>query len=202
MCVDNYLFVSKGLLEMISKRLMSVMLCAFLLGGCASFEAPSYSPDYKTIDNLKSKSLQSLSLGEFMPMSLQAKVNKISLRAAGLKAKQGTFTQYFKDALQADLIELGIYSEDSSLIINATLLENDIDISGFSNGYGVIKVSLEVKKYDAVVFNKTYEAHTEFESSFAAAVAVPKAQSEYPVLVKTLLTKIYMDYEFYKAVSK
>lgn len=187
---------------MLRTRLLSAVCCISLLGGCASFEAPSYSPDYQSIDVLKAKSLNTLSLGEFSPLDSKASVNRISLRAASFKAKQGTFTEYLKDALQADLTEIGIYSADSSLVISATLLENDLDISGFSKGYGVMKVRLEIKRGDQSLFNKVYDANTEFESSFAAAVAVPKAQIEYPVLVKTLLAKVYIDQEFVKVVSK
>ncbi|MEM5537204.1 hypothetical protein WNY58_12475 [Neptuniibacter pectenicola] len=187
---------------MLKVRLVGLVFCVAILGGCASFEAPLYSPDYQIIDALKSEPLNKLSLGEFSPMDPQAAVNKISLRAAGLKAKQGTFTLYFKDALQSDLVELGIYDEASPFKISVELLENDIDISGLSKGFGVMTINLKIKQDEVVLLNKQYSTQIEFESSFAAAVAVPKAQSEYPVLVKSLLAKIYLDREFIKAVTK
>ncbi|EAR59547.1 hypothetical protein [Neptuniibacter caesariensis] len=184
------------------KTLLAPLISVVLISGCASFEAPSYSPDYQTIDAVKTQSLKAVSLGDFSPMDPQAKVNKISLRAAGFKAKQGTFTQYFRDALEADLTEIGIYDQASDVTISAELVENDLDISGFSKGKGLMQVRLMINQGEDVLLDKVYTAVTEFDSSFAAAVAVPKAQSEYPVLVKTMLAKIYTDKAFVKAVTK
>jgi hypothetical protein len=187
---------------MFSVRIACTLLCFTILGGCASFEAPPYSPDYQAIDRLKSEPIELLSVGEFSPMSPQADVNRISLRGSGLKAKQGTFAEYLQDAVRSDLIELGVYDANSPLSITATILENDIDVSGLSEGFGIMKVHLLVKRNDQVVFDQIFDARTEFPSSFAGAVAIPKGQQEYPNLVKALLNRIYIDVEFIKAVSK
>jgi hypothetical protein len=170
--------------------------------GCASFKAPVYSPDYQVLDSLKNKPLVSVSVAPVEPKDPEAKVNKISLRAASLSTEQGTFSAYFEQSMIQDLTEMGIYQPSSNVQIKATLIENDIDISSFSKGYGKMVVDLEIHKSSVLTFSKQYTGLTQFESSFAGAVAIPKAQSEYPYLVRELLKQIYSDPEFIKELSK
>ncbi|WP_228276346.1 hypothetical protein [Dechloromonas sp. H13] len=86
--------------------------------------------------------------------------------------------------------------------MDAKILKNDIDVSGFSTGIGTIDVNITIRRDGKSTFDKLYSAQTTFQSSFAGAVAVPKGQNEYPVLVRTLLEKIFADPEFFNAIKK
>lgn len=181
---------------------IGTLMAVTALSGCASFNVPAYSPRYEVIDQLKKMPIEKLSVGDFQPTDPKATVNHISLRGASLSPEHGTYADYLKDALRSDLSEMGIYDPASGTRLDATLLKNDIDVSGFSTGNGVIAAKLSVTKLSKVVFEKTYTANTQFDSSFAGAVAVPKGQAEYPNLVRTLLQQIYLDKAFIEAVKK
>lgn len=187
---------------------MRIFFCALTLGvsftvvGCTSFSAPSYSPDYQTIDTLKKNPLEKMAVGQVQPSDPNARVNKISLRGANLVVSGGTYSSYLEQAIRSDLIEMKLFDPNASVRIDATLLKNDIDVSGISIGRGAMEVQIMVVKNGTTALSKTYQANTEFPSSFAAAVAVPKGQGEYPNLVKTLLKQVYSDPEFIQAVKK
>lgn len=178
-------------------------LCAVsALSGCASFVAPAYSPDYPSLDRLKTSSMDRVAVGSFQPRAAEAPVNRITLRGAALAPPTGSFAEYLENAIRSDLTELRVLDANASTRIDGTLLKNDIDISGFSVGEGTIEVKLIVSKKGAPVLDKVYAAKTRFDSSFAGNVAIPRGQAEYPNLVRALLQTIYADPAFIAAVRK
>jgi hypothetical protein len=186
----------------ISRKLMVAVATALLVSGCASFTAPTYSPHYEMIDRLKKIEIEKLSVGEVQPRDPNASVNQISLRGASLTSPSGTFASYLENAIRSDLMEMGWYDPTSTTRLDATILKNDIDVSGFSTGHGVMEVYLTISKNGTLTFKKVYVANTRFGSSLLGAVAVPKGQMEYPNLVRALLQKVYGDPAFIEAVKK
>lgn len=185
-----------------ARQLMVVVATAILVSGCASFTAPTYSPHYETIDRLRKNDIEKMSIGEVRPRDPNASVNKITLRGAMLTSPSGTFASYLENAIRSDLMEMGLYDPKSTTRVDATILKNNIDVSGIRTGYGVMEINLTISKKGARAFEKAYLVNIEFESSFAGAVAVPKGQTEYPNLVRALLQKVYVDPEFIEAVKK
>lgn len=183
-------------------RALLAGLLVTLLSGCASFVAPAYSPDYPSVDRLKNSQLDKIAVGTFQPQKPDAPVNRITLRGTPLNPAAGTFATYLENAIRSDLKELGVLDPAARTRIDATLLQNDIDVSGFSKGEGTMEVRLTVSTKDAVVHEKVYLAKTQFESSFAGAVAIPRGQNEYPTLVRTLLQQVYSDPSFIQSVRK
>jgi hypothetical protein len=183
-------------------KLPLLALACLELTGCAALVAPEYSPNYEVIDKVRKIEAQLLAVGQVQPVDPEAKVNRISLRASSLKSSTGTFAKYLENALISDLKEMGFYDPSSASRIDLTILQNDIDISGLSEGKGVLEASLKVVRDGAVKLEKTYTATTQFESSFAGAVAIPKGQSEYPNLVRKFLAEVYSDPAFIEAIRK
>lgn len=170
------------------------------LTGCA-LNAPAYSPRYETLDALKKAPIDKMSLGDFQP-NTEGGVNHITLRGSPLVAPGSSYADYLESALRSDLNEMGFFDPASPLRVDATLLKNDIDVSGFSTGTGEIEARLRVARAGAQLLDKTYAATISFESSFMGAVAIPRGQAEYPNLVRALLQKIYADPAFLQAVKK
>jgi hypothetical protein len=190
--------------EILMKRIILLGLLLPIIGlisGC-SLEPPVYTTDYETINRLKNISMDKVAIGDVQPKDPTASVNKISLRAATLAPKRGSFATYLEDALRNDLRGLGIYDASSTTQINVIILKNDIDISGFNIGNGLMEIKLTVNKNGLLKLDKKYSAKTEFESSFAGAVAITNGQNEYPKLVKTLLKNIYTDSDFINILKK
>ena len=187
---------------MTSLRMAAAGLALAVLSGCAAYVAPPYSSDYATLDRLKSAPLQNVAVATVQPSDASAPVNRVSLRGASLVSPKGTYAKYLEDALTQDLRELKIFDPQAGLRINATVLKNSIDVSGISTGEGQMEVELAIERGTSMVLRKTYSATTRFESSFAGAVAVPKGQQEYPLLVRALLSKVYADPDFASALKK
>jgi len=186
----------------ILKQFLLLISISLFLTGCASFQAPSYSPNYKTIDRLKTNNIAKMSIGEVQPTDPNASVNHISLRGGNLISPDGTFANYLKNAIRSDFIEMGIYDPTSPTEVSAIILKNDIDISGISTGTGIMEVDFRVKKKGTIFFKKIYSVDIQFESAFSGNIAIPRGQVAYPDLVRKLLQTIYTDKEFIEAVTK
>lgn len=177
-------------------------LLAIVLSGCAALVAPPYSPHFETLDALKKQPIDKLAVGEVQPTDPAAKVNRITLRGSSLSSPDGTFAKYLENALVQDFKELSVYDPSAGTRVDATILKNDIDVSGISTGQGLMEVEIRVSRGAERRLVKTFKASTQFPSSFAGAVAIPKGQSEYGNLVRTLLRQVYEDQEFINAVKK
>jgi len=172
------------------------------LVGCASFTTAIYSPDYEAVDSLKGGKLKKISVANVQPSSPDSPVNSITLRGGSLVVKDGTFSSYIQNALISDLKEAGVFDENSAVRINLTVVKNEIDVSSMNNGSGNIEIHMNISQNNRVYFEKTYTVATTFESAYAAAVAIPRGQNEYPNLIRHLFRKIYSDPDFIKAVKK
>jgi hypothetical protein len=125
----------------------------------------------------------------------------VTLRGATFAPPGGSFAAYLESALRADLSELRLLNPAAPTRIDATLLKNDFDVSGISVGTGFMQVRLVVTRAGQTRLDKTYSADTRFDSHLAANVAVPRAQAEYPALVRRLLQTVYADPDFQSALN-
>lgn len=176
-------------------------LAAGLLAGCSTFPVPGYSPDYPSLDRLKTQSLSTVDLEAFEPRDAGAPVNQLSLRGAPFAPAGGSFATYIETAMRSDLTELRRLKPGANTRISGELLLNRFDISGFSTGEGELKFRLRVLREGQLKLDKTYQTNTTFPIHFAANVAVPRAQAEYPRLVQKLLQTIYTDPAFQAALQ-
>ncbi|MES2530833.1 MAG: hypothetical protein V4636_07340 [Pseudomonadota bacterium] len=187
---------------MIRPRLLAACSAVLLATGCAQFAAPPYAADYTALDALKRTAPDKVNVAEVQPTDPAHPVNNLSLRGARLRSATGTFAQYLESALRSDLKEIAVYDPAARTRINATIQRNEIDVAGVSTGEGFMDVELIVTRDGIERLRKVYQARTSFESSFAGAVAVPKGQSEYPNLVRTLLKQVYTDPAFIAAIGQ
>ncbi len=187
---------------MLTKTLMVILSALIALTTGCTIMAPSYTPSYTVLDALKRQHLRNIAIAQVDPKDPNAGVNKISLRGSKLTSTSGSYAQYLEDAIKSDLIEAMMLDPNSTFRLSATLLKNDIDVSGFITGTGTIEAKFSINREGITLFDKTVAAETQFESSFVGAIAIPKAQIEYPNLVRALLTKLYTDKEFVHVLQK
>lgn len=81
------------------------------------------------------------------------------------------------------------------------VIDQDIDVTGFSEGNSFIKVNFVVSEDDAILFEKVISAEHNFDSSFIGAIAIPNGQRSYVELVQKLLKNLYSDEEFITAIK-
>jgi hypothetical protein len=183
-------------------RLVAACMATLLASGCAQLMAPSYSSDYASLDRLKTTRPEKTSVATFQPTDPNHAVNNLTLRGARLKSPSGSFAKYLENALIGDLKEISVYDPDASTRIAAVIQHNEMAIGGMNTGEGLMDVELTVTRAGTERLRKIYQARTSFESSFAGAVAIPKGQSEYPNLVRTLVRNVYSDPAFIAAIGK
>ncbi|WP_233196171.1 hypothetical protein [Trinickia soli] len=99
-----------------------------------------------------------------------------------------------------ELLMAGKLSPQSDVEIKATLLENDID-TGVATGTATLAARFIVTRGGTVRYDQVKTAHTQWDSAFAAMIAVPKAREEYPLAVQKLLGELYADPAFVEAIQ-
>lgn len=178
-----------------------VLFAAVMASGC-SMMAPQYSPSIDNVQILKDAGVAASKLGKFDASPAQVNVNGISLRGSTLQSPYAnSYALYLAEAIRQELILAGKLGADSSIEISGTLLKNDIDVSGVSIGTGDMEARFVVRKGESKLYDKIKTVHSEWESSFAGAVALPRGQQEYPRLVQRLLAALYADPDFLKALK-
>jgi hypothetical protein len=80
------------------------------------------------------------------------------------------------------------------------LLKNNVD-ANIGTATGTISARFIVKRGDEVRYDSVKTATTQWDSSFAAAIAIPRATQEYPLIVQKLLASLYADPAFMQAIQ-
>jgi hypothetical protein len=180
------------------KRSLPFIVLTVLLSGC-SIMAPNYSPSVKSVQAIKNSGSAPVTLSK--ASVTKPTLNKVSLRGNQLKSPYGNYSSYVEQALKKELGDAGLLDEKSKVVIGTVLTKNDIDPS-MSKGVGNIAAIFSVTNDGKKVFEKEITAHEEWPSSFVGAIAIPNAANAYPTLVNHLITNLFNDKDFLKAIAK
>ncbi|WP_256094744.1 hypothetical protein [Paraburkholderia nodosa] len=181
-------------------RTIGVIAPLLFLTACAVV-APPYSPDVDNIQSLKNVTAAHAKVGAFDSQADAKNPYPVPLRANSLKSPVGnSFGAYLADAMTKELQMAGKLSPESDVEIKATLLENDIDV-GVATGAARLSARFIVMRSGSVRYDQVKSAHTQWDSAFAAMIAVPKAREEYPLAVQKLLGELYADPAFIQAIQ-
>ncbi|APA85415.1 hypothetical protein BJG93_08500 [Paraburkholderia sprentiae WSM5005] len=181
-------------------RTVGLIIPIVLLTAC-SIIAPPYSPAVDNIQSLKSAPTAHAKIGAFESHADIKNRYPVPLRANLMKSPVGdSFGAYLADAMTKELLLAGKLSAQSDVEINATLLENDVDV-GLATGAARLSARFIVMRAGTVRYDQVKSAHTQWDSAFAAMIAVPKAREEYPLAVQKLLGELYADPAFIAAIQ-
>src|SRR5262249_38677208 len=114
----------------------------------------------------------------------KSKTERLTIRGSTYSSPYGSFEAYLSSALEEDLSQAGLLSDQSDTLINTTLVRNELDGSGFSQGYAEIEARFEVKRAGNVVYDRSKVARQEWPSSVLGPVAIPRAAQNYPIAVQ------------------
>lgn len=169
------------------------------LSGCA-VKAPPYSPSIQNVSTLKSHGAAAVAVGAFTVKSGLATGQTLSLRANTMtSAIGGDFAAYLGEAIRSELELAGRLGKGADIEVSGVLLRNDVD-PAIGTGTARIDAQFVVRRGGAVRFDKVKRGEMSWDSSFAAAVAIPKATQNYPVTVQNLLAALYADADFQAAI--
>jgi hypothetical protein len=181
-------------------RTAALLLVALVLQGCA-MQAPRYTPSIDNVEALKKSGPGSVMLGTFSVQSGAQGATSISMRGSSMVSPVGSdYAAYLADALRQELVLAGKLDPKSSIEISGLLMKNDISAAGVSTNSGEIEARFVVKRDGAVRYDAVKRAESSWESSFVGAIAIPKAQQQYPVIVQQLLSKLLTDPQFQSAL--
>jgi hypothetical protein len=177
-----------------------LVAAALAMQGCAITSAP-YQPSIDNVELMKKAGPRTMALGSFTVQAGAPGATAIGLRGASMNSSVGAdYAAYLADALKQELVLAGKLDPKSDLVIAGTLLKNDIAAGGISTNSGEIEARFVVRSGGAVRYDAVKRADASWESSFAGAIAVPKAQQQYPQLVAQLLNKLMSDPQFIAAL--
>lgn len=180
------------------KNIFILVLCVFI--SACSLNAPKYQPSTDNSNTLQDVTKNKISVEKFNESS--TKVNELSLRGGSLISPYDeSYSMYLTNALEEELRLAGIWDSNSNIQITGTLIDNQLDISGFSVGTASITAKFMVKRDSKTVYDKQISANHEWESSFVGAIAIPAGQNNYPVVVQKLFANLFKDKDFIKAVQ-
>lgn len=151
---------------------------------------------------LKDAGNYTVKVGEFSSKNDVANANPIQIRGSSMASPyQNSYANYLAESIKQELSIASKLAADASLEISGVLLKNDIDASGFNVGFASIEARFLVKKNDQVRYDQVKSVKQEFPSSFAGAVAIPRAIQEYNFAVQKLLALLYADKSFIEALK-
>lgn len=169
------------------------------LTGCAVM-APPYQATVANAEAAKQMP-QSVVVGMF---SVQPGLDatSISLRGNPMKSPVGgDYAAYLAEALRKELTLAGKLDPSARIELGGVLIRNDISAGGISTNNGGMQVRFTVKRDAAVRYERTLDADLSWESSFVGAIAVGKAQENYPRIVQKLIATLLADPAFMAALK-
>ncbi|AXQ27267.1 hypothetical protein D0B54_00545 [Solimonas sp. K1W22B-7] len=171
-----------------------------LLAGC-TLAAPQYTASLPNVQKLRDAGQAPVRVGAFVPATGDAEAS-LSLRGSSMHSPyQDSYSAYVGEALKQELSLAGKLAPGAEIEVSGLLNKNTLDASGFSKGFGGIEARFVVKKNNQVRYDAVKSASHEWESSFAGAIAIPRAQLEYANLVQKLLAELYADPAFAAALN-
>ena len=172
-----------------------------ILTGCAS-QAPNYAPSIDNVEVLKQIGVgTTVKTGTIGVTPDTSGAQSIGLRGSKMVSPIGdNYGDYIAAALRQELELAKLYNPQSGVEISGTLIENDINTKGFSTGSGEIEARFLVTAKGQVRFDKIKRIERQWESSFIGAVAIPRAMSNYPLMVQSLVSSLAADPDFVKAL--
>ncbi|WP_421380834.1 hypothetical protein ACOCG7_34610 (plasmid) [Paraburkholderia sp. DD10] len=170
------------------------------LAACSVTASP-YAASVDNIQVLRNASPVAVHVGTFTNDEADGDHTSVQLRANRMRSPVGdSFARYLLSAVQQEFGIAGVLSPDAKVVLSGVLLKNNVD-AGIGTATGTISARFIVKRGADVRYDSVKSATTHWESSFAAAIAIPKATQEYPLVVQKLLASLYADPAFMKAIQ-
>lgn len=183
------------------KKLATCAAIVALSTGC-SMMAPQYSASIENVQTLKNSGETKLSVGQFTSTPGPGNTYPISIRGSSMSSPySNSYGAYVAEAIKQELTLANRYTPTGNLDVSGVLLKNDIDAAGFNVGHVTVEARFVVKRNGATTYDQVKSVKQQFPSSFAGAVAIPKAIQEYNFAVQKLLGLVYEDKAFADAIK-
>lgn len=181
--------------------LILCLAAAAFSSGCAMM-APRYTASIDNVQKIKDANTQPVKVGTFDSTPGKGNNNPISIRGSSLASPyDSSYAKYIAEALRQDLELAGKLAPDAKIEISGALNKNDISIPPVGSGTGDLEVRFIVKRAGEARYDQVKTIHDVWDSSFVGAIAIPRAQARYPVMVQKLLAELFADPAFIDALK-
>jgi hypothetical protein len=182
--------------------LLPLCLATITLSSGCSMMAPRYTASIDNVQKIKDADTQPVKVGTFESTPGKGNANPISIRGSSLASPyDSSYAKYIAEALRQDLELAGRLAPDAKIEISGALQKNDVNIPAVGSGTGDLEARFIVKRAGEMKYDQVKTIHDVWESSFVGAVAIPRAQARYPVIVQKLLAELYADPAFIEALK-
>lgn len=177
------------------------LLLTALNSGCA-LVAPHYSASLENVQKLKAAGMQPAKVGQFTSTPDKANANPISIRGSSLNSPyDGSYAKYLAQALEQELSLAGKLDRNAQMEFSGALQKNDISVPPMGSASGELAARFVITRGGQTRYDQVKSIHDEWDSSFVGAVAIPRAQERYPIMVQKLLSELFSDPAFLLAVK-
>lgn len=184
-----------------SSRLPAALILATLSAGCA-MQAPRYTASLENVQKIKDAGTQSVKVGTFESTPGKGNANPISVRGNTLASPyDGSYARYLAEALKQELALAGKLAPDAQIDVSGALQQNDISLPAVGSGSGDLSARFVVTRGGETRYDQVKSIHDVWDSSFVGAIAIPRAQAQYPTMVQKLLAELYADPAFMQALK-
>lgn len=176
----------------------------FAMTAACATPLAEHQQTFENVQILRADSIPQMALGEFklakgLPESMD---RTLGIRADSVTPPQGlTFSQYLRQALEAELTGAGKLNPAASVVISGELTRSAISTSG-STSNGTLGARFHVTRSGADVYDKELTVTESWPSSFFGAEAIPTAMNHYNGFYPKLVTQLVSDPEFKRAVQR
>ena len=179
-------------------KAITLIVSATIISAC-SIQAPPYQPSLENVQQLKTSQLPPMKVGKF---GGKESTSSISLRGTQMSSPLGkSYGLYLNNALEQELKLANLWSGVSNIVVSGEILNNDINVAGFSTGTGEMSVEFIITKKDDEIFKKIINSNITFDSSFVGAIAIPNGQANYANLVQSIIIKLVNDEQFLNSLK-
>lgn len=174
-----------------------------LLAGCLSVPSAPYQAGVQNSGKLLAGHYKPMRAGKF-DAAVGVEDRAINVRGANTLtsgARDGTFSGYLREALEAELATAGLLDHQAPVTISGTLLQNRVDAGSARSASAVVGARFVVERNGQVVYDRVLTARHAWDSSFMAAIAVPTAFQNHAAAIQKLLGQLFADPDFERATS-
>lgn len=171
---------------------------------CACVHAPidAVSPSIETLKLLRQPGIAPVALGRFADADGVRIGKSINIRGSTLNAPSGgSFADFLKSTLQAELEAAGKMDAASPTILNAALTESRAS-ENMASGNTSLGAELSLVRGGATIFSKRYRVESQWKSEFIGALAIPEAFRQYNALYALLVRQAFSDPEMIAALRR
>ena len=175
-----------------------------LMTGCAHVVMTAPQATMENAQRLRATGMAPVAVGTF---TLDAGMNPDSDRHMSVRGinevvpPDGSFTQYLKATLVAELKASGLLDPNSDIVITGSLMDSALS-APIGTGTGSIKAHFVVTRHGVKRYDRGLTAMSSWDSPYLGVAAIPAAINEYQGLFRKMVAELLDDPDFRAAVAK